>query len=209
MDWRTLSSKPLLGNLIGQGLGVKTILEVIFLFGADLLQIASPDMVVGHHQPVRRDERPRPARVEADRRLLHVVRAILVDQCRNRISSSSRRAAELLNNHMPSSPKRGGRFDHDLAPARAAHAQTAPMRVVMVFSPCSVSGTRHLCPAAGARSYRRNAWSVERGEWRKMAGRLGACGCVCQFLGFAVFRLRPSYLTRIVAKFSRIRVFSS
>ncbi len=60
-------------DLIGLGLRQEPVPIKILLVGADLLEGVGADVVVGHHQAVGRDERPRSARVEPDRRESQVV----------------------------------------------------------------------------------------------------------------------------------------
>ena len=60
-------------HLVGVGPGEEAVLVIVFLGGADLLKHISADVVVGHHQAVGRDERPRAAAVEPDGRRLQVL----------------------------------------------------------------------------------------------------------------------------------------
>ncbi len=60
-------------DFLGPGLGLKALLQVIVLGAGKLLQRVGAHVVVGHHQPLGRDERPGAAAVEADRSLLQVV----------------------------------------------------------------------------------------------------------------------------------------
>ena len=60
-------------DFLGVVAGVEAVADVVVLLVADLLQRVGADVMVGHHQAVRRDERAGAAGVEAHRRLLHVV----------------------------------------------------------------------------------------------------------------------------------------
>ena len=55
-------------GLVGIGPGEKAVAVVVLVLGAELGQGVSPNMVVGHDQPVRRDERSRTAVIESHRR---------------------------------------------------------------------------------------------------------------------------------------------
>ncbi len=60
-------------ELLGERLGVEAVLDVILALGAELLQGAEADVVVGHDQAVGGDEGAGAAAVEADRRFLQMV----------------------------------------------------------------------------------------------------------------------------------------
>ncbi len=83
--------------------GVEAGGHVVLLLGAELLEGVGADVVVGHHQPVGRDERARAAAVEPTD-----------DRCRCASHACVRLEAVLLpeeslggllNSHMPSSPR--------------------------------------------------------------------------------------------------------
>ena len=81
--------------------GVKAGLDQVLLRRAELLQAIGPDVMVGHHQAVGRDERARAAAVEAHRRLLHVPS----HSCRGleAVLLFEHLRGGLLNSHIPSS----------------------------------------------------------------------------------------------------------
>ena len=58
--------------LLSQGGRVKTVPEVVLFRGAELLEVVSPNVVVGDEQAVLLDEAPRAARVEAHGGFLQV-----------------------------------------------------------------------------------------------------------------------------------------
>jgi hypothetical protein len=61
------------GQLLGSVVGVEAGLEQVALGAAQLLEDVGADVVVGHHQPVARNERARAAGGETHGRLLHVL----------------------------------------------------------------------------------------------------------------------------------------
>ena len=53
-------------SLLVAGLGVEAVAQVVVLLVGELGEVVGPDVVVGHHQAVRRDEAARAAGVEPD-----------------------------------------------------------------------------------------------------------------------------------------------
>ena len=63
--------------LLVVGFGVEAVAHVVMVLVAELLQAVGAHVMVGHHQAVGRDKRPGAAAVEADGRLLHVLKPLV------------------------------------------------------------------------------------------------------------------------------------